>query len=117
MRGQGTTTLISALYHIVSVCQVRKSQAAELSDKPRETLYPGYNLSNMRYQAKIRFKEDFVEEKNGVLIVGIRALPEKGKANRELILKLARHFKIDGSRIKIVSGLNSRNKVVEIKQP
>ncbi len=71
----------------------------------------------MRYRVKIRFREDFVEEKNGVLVVGIKALPEKGKANRELIRKLAKYFKVDDSKIKIVSGLSSKNKVVAIKQP
>jgi uncharacterized protein (TIGR00251 family) len=69
----------------------------------------------MRYQIKIRLKSDFIKDENGVLIVGIKALPEKGKANQELIRKLAKHFKVDVSKIKIVSGLSSRNKIIEIK--
>ena len=69
----------------------------------------------MRYQIKIRLKSDFIKDENGILIVGIKALPEKGKANQELIRKLAKHFKVDVSKIKIVCGLGLRNKVVEIK--
>lgn len=73
------------------------------------------NKQFMRISVQVKLKGDFVEEKNGVLVVGIKALPEKGKANQELIKKLAKHFKVDVSRIKIVSGLSSKNKVVEIR--
>jgi len=35
------------------------------------------------------------------------------KANLELIKKLAKHFKVSSSQIRIVSGLKSKRKIVE----
>jgi uncharacterized protein (TIGR00251 family) len=46
--------------------------------------------------------------------VSIKSAPERGKANAELVKKLSRYFGVDPSRIRIVSGLISRNKIVEI---
>ena len=46
--------------------------------------------------------------------MGLTSAPEKGKANLELIRKLAKHFKVSSSQVKIVAGLKSRDKVVEI---
>jgi uncharacterized protein (TIGR00251 family) len=40
--------------------------------------------------------------------------PEKGKANRELVELLADHFGVSKSRVTIVRGEKSRNKIVEI---
>ena len=69
----------------------------------------------MRYQVKVRLKSGCIEDRDGVLVVGIKALPEKGKANQELVKKLANYFEVDESKVKIISGLSSRNKVIEIK--
>lgn len=44
----------------------------------------------------------------------LKATPEDGKANAELVRMLADFFDIPRSSIKIVSGLSSRNKVVDI---
>ena len=40
---------------------------------------------------------------------------EQGKANRRLIEILSDHFKISKSKIKIIRGANSREKIVEIE--
>ncbi len=69
----------------------------------------------MRYQVKVRLKSGFIEDRDGVLVVGIKALPEKGKANQELVKKPAKYFEVSESKVKIISGLSSRNKVIEIK--
>ncbi|MCS7385017.1 MAG: DUF167 domain-containing protein, partial [archaeon GB-1867-097] len=45
---------------------------------------------------------------------GLTSKPEKGKANLELVKKLAKHFKVSPSQIRIVVGLKSRRKIVEI---
>ncbi|MFH0912054.1 MAG: DUF167 domain-containing protein, partial [Patescibacteria group bacterium] len=55
-----------------------------------------------------------VEEKDGVLVVRVKAVPEKGKANEAVIKILAKHFKVAKSEVKIVRGFTGRNKVVEI---
>ena len=50
------------------------------------------------------------------IIVGLTSIPEKGKANRELIKKLAKHFKIHSSKVNIISGFKSKKKIVEVNQ-
>ena len=51
---------------------------------------------------------------SGIIKVNIAAVPEKGKANRELIKLLAGEFKVDKDKIKIVSGKSSKLKLVKI---
>jgi len=69
----------------------------------------------MRYKVKVKFHEDFVQVVGDEIEVGIKSAPEKGKANRELIVKLAKHFGIPSARVRIVSGAKSKNKTIEIK--
>lgn len=47
-------------------------------------------------------------------VVYLKAKAEKNKANIELIKTLSKHYKISSSNIKILKGLNSREKIVEI---
>ncbi|MDD2731798.1 MAG: DUF167 domain-containing protein [Candidatus Pacebacteria bacterium] len=47
-------------------------------------------------------------------IVSVKEIPEKGKANRALISILSDYFKISPLKIRIISGLRSRQKIVEI---
>jgi len=68
----------------------------------------------MRYEVDVKFREDFVKVEGNRIIVGLISKPEKGKANLELVKKLAKHFKVPSSQIKIISGLKSRKKIVEI---
>jgi uncharacterized protein len=48
------------------------------------------------------------------LRVKVAAPPIEGKANKELINILSEHFKVSKSKISIVAGEKSRNKIVEI---
>jgi hypothetical protein len=48
------------------------------------------------------------------ITISIRSAPERGRANSELVKLLARHFRVEPSRVRIVSGLKSRKKLVEI---
>lgn len=48
-------------------------------------------------------------------VVRLRARPIEGKANDALIRALAGHFQISPSRITIVSGMRSKNKVIELR--
>ena len=86
----------------------------------------------MRYAVLVKFHKDFVRvdpvrgregtqrasASNGVesnqIIVGIRSKPEKGKANEEVIKKIARHFGVAPSRVRILSGARSKKKIIEI---
>ncbi len=51
----------------------------------------------------------------GVLKVRIKAAPDKGKANDELIEFLAKSFKISKNQITILSGHSSRLKKIKIE--
>ncbi|HEX2614900.1 MAG TPA: DUF167 domain-containing protein [Nitrososphaera sp.] len=69
----------------------------------------------MRYSVSVRFSSDGRLEVDGSEIsISIKSPPERGKANRELVKKLAAHFNVDESRIRIISGLTSRKKLVEV---
>jgi uncharacterized protein (TIGR00251 family) len=68
----------------------------------------------LRFEVVVEFHKDFVRVDGNKIVVGLTSAPEKGKANLELIKKLAKHFKVSSSQVKIVAGLKSREKVVEI---
>jgi len=44
----------------------------------------------------------------------VRAPPEKGEANRELIELIAEHFKVPKRAVRVVRGHTSREKLVEL---
>ena len=52
---------------------------------------------------------------NGILRVRIAAPPVEGAANRELIRVLAKSLKLPQNAVEIVSGVNSKRKVVRIR--
>jgi uncharacterized protein (TIGR00251 family) len=51
---------------------------------------------------------------DGTLKIKLKAPPVDGEANKELIKFLSKEFNIAKSKIKIVKGETSRNKVIEI---
>ena len=57
-------------------------------------------------------KVEKIDENN--FVVSVTEPPEKGKANNAIKNALAVYFKIGSSRVKIVSGYSSRNKIIEI---
>jgi uncharacterized protein (TIGR00251 family) len=62
----------------------------------------------------MEFHKDFIRVEGNRIIVGLTSTPEKGEANMELIKKLAKHFKVSSSQVRIVAGLKSRRKIVEV---
>jgi len=70
----------------------------------------------MRYNLSVKFNKDFVDvdEQSRHITIGVRARPVKGKANEELIKKLAKHFGVPSSAVRIVAGAKSKKKIVEI---
>ena len=68
----------------------------------------------MRYEVEVEFRNDFVRVEGNRILVGLRSRPVKGKANLELIKKLAKYFKVSSSQVRIISGSKSRRKTVEI---
>ena len=54
-------------------------------------------------------------EYNGALRVRISAPPVDGAANRELARVLAKSFRVPQNAVEIVSGSNSKNKIVRLQ--
>lgn len=49
-------------------------------------------------------------------VISTSSPPENGKANKEIIKTMAKYFNISNSRIDIVSGEKSKEKVIEVLQ-
>lgn len=73
----------------------------------------------MRIQVKVKPRsktEDVTREMDGdVYAVRVKEPPVEGKANRAVLKLLAKHFGVPESRLRIVSGLTGKNKVIEVK--
>jgi len=52
----------------------------------------------------------------GTIKIAVKAKPKDGEANRALIKFLSKKLKIDQSKIKIIAGFKSRNKLVSIER-
>ena len=59
------------------------------------------------------FKNEVKLINNKKLFVKTAATPEKGKANKQVILLLAKFYKISKNQLEIVRGLKSKNKVIK----
>ena len=69
----------------------------------------------MLYKVVVEFNKETLIIKDNQIIVGIKSMPVKGEANKEIIKKLAKHFKISSSMIQIKSGHKSRQKIIQIQ--
>ena len=67
----------------------------------------------MRYKVNVKFNKDYVKVSGTVIEMGIMSRPVEGKANREIIKKLSKHFNVSSSSVKILSGKTSKNKVID----
>ncbi|MEI7961735.1 MAG: DUF167 domain-containing protein [archaeon] len=65
------------------------------------------------FTGKKEFDAEF-DKINDLLIIKTTQIPDKGKANKEIVKKLQKEFK---ARVVIVSGLKSREKLVKIELP
>lgn len=61
-------------------------------------------------------KTSLIEKKDNLLIIALKARPQDGEANDELISFLAEFTGVTKSKIKIKRGLKSRIKQVEINE-
>lgn len=79
-------------------------------------------MNNTRVKLTIRVvpgssKTAFGDVLNDVLRIFIKAQPTDNEANEALIKFLSKEFKTPQSKIVIVSGIKSKNKIVEIDDP
>jgi hypothetical protein len=71
----------------------------------------------MKISIKVKTKSKIEKVKktgDGCFAVFTNSTPEKGKANKAVIKLLSKHFKTPAADIKIINGLTSKNKIVEI---
>lgn len=72
----------------------------------------------MQIRVKVIPKSSFnlvTAELDGSLRVKLTSPPEKGKANSQLVELLAKHYNIKKSAVKILKGLASSHKIIEVK--
>ncbi len=69
----------------------------------------------MKINVKIKpnSKEQEIKKTEKGYVVKVRAVPENGKANVELVKLLQRYFK---KKVKLIKGLKSREKVLEVEE-
>lgn len=69
----------------------------------------------VKYMVAVRFSPDNkISVAGDEIAISIKSQPERGKANRELVKRLSQHFGVPEASVRIVSGLTSRKKVVDI---
>jgi uncharacterized protein len=70
----------------------------------------------VRYTVWVKFNPSGKIQVNGQEItVCVKSKPERGKANKELVEKLASYFEVSKDKVRIISGLSSTNKLIEIQ--
>jgi hypothetical protein len=70
----------------------------------------------MKIQVKVKpgSKTEELSREGDSFIVKVKEPPREGKANQAVIRLLAEHFGVPQSRVRILSGFRSRNKVIEV---
>jgi hypothetical protein len=67
------------------------------------------------YYVKVRFGSSRLSVDGDHITVGLKSKPKLGRANRELVRRLADHFDVGEENVRILSGRTSRKKVVEVR--
>ena len=68
----------------------------------------------MLYQVHVEFNSDSITIEGNEITIGVKSKPVDGKANKEVIKKLAKHFGVSSGNISIRKGHKSRDKIIEI---
>ena len=76
----------------------------------------GSRLVQVRVQPKAR-RHEIVEQADGVFRVRVTAAPDGGAANRAVIGLLAEVFGVAPSRVALVRGATSRDKLFRVEPP
>lgn len=66
------------------------------------------------YNVRVELGRESLVVNGNSIIIGVTSKPEKNKANLEIIKRLAKHFKLPHQNVRIIKGLKSRKKLVEI---
>ncbi len=66
------------------------------------------------YNVRVEFGRESLIVNGNSIVIGVTSGPEKNKANIEIIKRIAKHFKIPHQNVRMVRGLKSRKKLIEI---
>jgi uncharacterized protein (TIGR00251 family) len=66
-------------------------------------------------RVKPNMKEEKVEKVDNVFAVYVKEPAKEGRANKAVVELLSKYFKIPKSKIVILSGMKSKQKIIEIK--
>lgn len=69
----------------------------------------------MLYKVTVFLHADYIEVKGDKIEIGVMSRPQRGKANSEIIKKIAKHFMVSRSIVRLVSGEKSRNKIIVVR--
>ena len=69
----------------------------------------------MLYEVNVEFNKEFLNIKENQITIGIKSKSINGEANKEIIKKLAKHFRISSSLVQIKSGHKSNQKIIQIQ--
>ncbi len=61
-------------------------------------------------------KESVEEVSEGELYVKVSSPPVQGRANRRVVELIAKHYGVPPSRVKILRGFSSRNKLIKVER-
>ncbi len=70
----------------------------------------------MNISVKVKFErsKEKVLENNGTYVVFTKKEPKQGEANEDVVKEIARYFKIDKKRVKIIKGSKLNKKIISI---
>jgi len=68
----------------------------------------------IQVRVKPNSRTEEVSQEGDNFVVKVKEPPKEGKANQAVIRLLAKHLGLSQSRVKILSGFKSKNKVIEI---
>ena len=68
----------------------------------------------MFYKVSVSFHKDFVKVNGDLIEIGIMVKPIQGKANLAIIKQIAKHLGVPKSKIRLVAGAKSQDKVIEV---
>jgi len=68
------------------------------------------------YKVHVEFFKEFLEIENDQIMIGVKSKPVKSEANKEIIKRVAKYFKISTAFVQIKSGHKSSEKIIEILQ-
>lgn len=72
-------------------------------------------ISLLLFKVNVEFNKEFFSIEKDQITIGIKTKPIKGEANKEIIKKIAKHFKVSTSMIQIKSGHKSSQKIIQIQ--